>query len=363
MQVMFQKMLGTTIKGQEAKRSEPQTVVKNWLAHLCSTGKLNLRVMVFTSRSCLHPKKVFSKNRQVLFAAIRNAHKLRPFCARYLLALSTYTTWFLKKILRLLASLTFFMNIHVCVLEKKHLPMMWLDNPLYSAKHGGAAAGAVLLAGTACGVAEPGLRSRILPQRTSPVQDHATQLPVARNKALSVWAQYFQNRFVFVFFNPLLLRLICSFIPRWKEVKKYLFNKPYHLPLSHYVIYRRTAQPSLSVAVLPQAWVCFDLWRAVQVSWALLSETGPTFTTVFAALATVWGFCAVIKGRVKSKREAGRPGPTGEEPPAIIHPLPAAAGSWQGLAMVPRGTEGEGPLALLNSKEGCWRWVVLNDSS
>lgn len=80
----------------------------------------------------------FSKNRHVSFAAIRNAHKLRPFCARYLLALSTYTTWFLKKILHLLASLTFFMNIHTCVfqgaLEKKHLPMIWLDNPLFSGK-------------------------------------------------------------------------------------------------------------------------------------------------------------------------------------------------------------------------------------
>lgn len=265
----------------------------------------------------------------MLFAVIRNAHKLRPFCARYLLALSTYITWFLKKILHLLASLTFFTNIHVCVfqgaLEKKHLPMLWLDNPLHSAKHGGAAAGAVLLAGTASGVAEPGLRSRILPQRTSPVQDHATQLPVARNKALSVWAQYFQNRFVFVFFNPLLLRLICSFIPRWKEVKKYLFNKPYHLPLSHYVIYRRTAQPSLSMAVLPQVWVCFDLWRAVQVSWALLSEMGPTFTTLFAALATVWDFCAVIKGRVKSKREAGRPGPAGGRAPSHHSPIASSA--------------------------------------
>lgn len=39
----------------------------------------------------------------------------------------------------------------------------------------------------------------------------------------------------------------------------------------------------------------------------------------------LWDFCAVIKGRVKSKREAGRPGPSGGRAPSHHSPIPSSA--------------------------------------
>lgn len=170
------------------------------------------------------------------------------------------------------------------------------------------------------------------------VQVHPAQLTTACNKALSVWAQYFQNRFVFALFNPLLLRLICSFIPQWKEVKKYLFKKTYRPPLSHYGIYRGTGRPSQSVAVvLPQAHTCFDLKEPSRWAELCSQEVDSGSTPHLQSPVTPWDVCTVQKGRLRSMREAGSLWPMGESiQPSVTHP--SSSGQW-GLVTMPRSPE------------------------
>lgn len=196
------------------------------------------------------------------------------------------------------------------------------------------------------------------------VQVHPAQLTTACNKALSVWARYFQNRFVFALFNPLLLRLICSFIPQWKEVKKYLFKKTYRPPLSHYGIYRGTGQPSQSMAVvLPQAHTCFDLKEPSRWAELCSQEVDSGSTPHLQSPVTPLDICTFQKGRLRSTREAGGLWPTGESiQPSVTHP--SSSGQWAvGPCHNASGPWGEGSDPLWGGKEGFGELFVLNDSS
>lgn len=124
--------------------------------------------------------------------------------------------------------------------ETSSFPWAYQIASLNSTKHDGAAARAMLQSGWSVEWQSPGWGATSSPKghlcaESSCSPDNSLQ------QSSSVWDQYFQDRLVFILFNPLLLRLLYSFILQWKEVKKYLFKITCHLPLSCYSIYRGSA--------------------------------------------------------------------------------------------------------------------------
>lgn len=243
--------------------------------------------------------------------------------------------------------------------ETSSFPWAYQIASLNSAKHDGAAARAMLQSGWSVEWQSTGWRATSCPKghlcaESSCSADNSLQ------QSSSVWDQYFQNRFVFVLFNPLLLKLVCSFILQWKEVKKYLFKKTCHLPLSHYSIYRGTDQLSQSVSVvLPQAHTCFDL--TIQMSWALIAGSRLRLNTTSAVPSDPMRLSHCSEGETEEHERCWQSVANGGEHPAISHP------SQQHRATGPCHNDaepwGESPIPLRGGKEGFGELFVLHDSA
>lgn len=282
---------------------------------------------------------------------------LTSLWARYFLVFFTDSHWDIKKIFHALANLFFFLDVHTQTHTHTHLCFEgWWKQALWL-----------------CGVPmlSKMLRGHGRTQTSSGClrcgwewQSQAvfTVLPVADNNALSISKIGFH-----LFFNPLLWGLIYSFIPHWKEVRKYLFKKPEYLPLSNFFIYKkRTPLPLPAAAALLQTWLCPELWRIALASQALLIENEPRFTAMIyhdtvtvviqftvCSLSISATFLQHYKGGLESQAEFGNvvPGRTAARHQAPV--LPAPQGS-QHLAQAVQ------PLSL--SQAG-WRRTCQRDGA
>lgn len=292
---------------------------------------------------------------------------LTSLWARYFLVFFTDSHWDIKKVFHPLANLFFFLDVHT----QTHTPVLWgmvetstcdcVGFPC-SAKCWGVMAG-LKQALTAWGVAGNGKA------RQCPI----TVLPVADNNALGISKIGFH-----LFFHPLLWGLICSFIPHWKEVRKYLFKKPEYLPLSNFFIYRRRTPVPLPVAAaVLQTWLCPKLWRIALASQALLIENEPRFTVMIyhdtvtvtiqftvCSLSISATFLQHYKGRLESQGEFRNVVPSrtaARHQAPVLSDIGQPASGTSSAAPLPQPSrlEGEsargmGPLSWLPS-HGLWK--------